>query len=245
MRLTQRDKERYLRQMVIEGFGERGQEKLKEATVAVLGQGGLGSPATIYLAVAGVGRIMIVDEQRVELSNLNRQILHWEQDVHSGKYKTESAKWKLHELNSGVEVMERIGRVTDTSIDSMLAGADIVLDCTDNFETRYALNRFSVRTQTPFVHAAVDSLRGQMTTILPGKGPCLECLFPVKPRHADLIPVLGATSGVFGAMQAAEAVKLITGVGETLAGKLLVGDMASNCWEVIEVARREDCPCCH
>jgi molybdopterin/thiamine biosynthesis adenylyltransferase len=242
--LSIRDKDRYRRQIIIEGFGEESQARLARATVGVLGIGGLGSPATMYLAAAGVGRIILVDDQVPEMSNLNRQVLHWLRDVSASRLKVESAAWKIKEMNEEVQVLERCERVTKESISSVLDEAEIVLDCTDNFETRYALNAFCVEQRKPFVHAGVEGLYGQITTIVPGRTPCLKCLFPKAPPKKSELPILGAAAGVFGSMQAAEAIKLITGVGEPLKGQMLVGDLRNNVWERVEVQRREKCPVC-
>lgn len=242
--LSLRDKDRYRRQLIIEGFGEEAQLKLKKATVGILGVGGLGSPATMYLAAAGVGRILLVDDQIPEMSNLNRQVLHWLRDVSASRLKVESAAWKIKEMNEEVQVLERCERVTKESISSVLSDADVILDCTDNFETRYALNSFCVETRKPFVHAGVEGMHGQITTIVPGETPCLRCLFPKAPPKKGELPVLGAVAGVFGAMQAAEAIKLITGVGEALKGQMVLGDLRTNVWDRVEVQRDRSCPTC-
>jgi molybdopterin/thiamine biosynthesis adenylyltransferase len=242
--LSLRDKDRYRRQLIIEGFGEEAQLKLKKATVGILGVGGLGSPATMYLAAAGVGRILLVDDQIPEMSNLNRQVLHWLRDVSASRLKVESAAWKIKEMNEEVQVLERCERVTKESISSVLSDADVILDCTDNFETRYALNSFCVETRKPFVHAGVEGMHGQITTIVPGETPCLRCLFPKTPPKKIELPILGAVAGVFGAMQAAEAIKLITGVGEALKGQMVLGDLRTNVWDRVEVQRDSSCPTC-
>ena len=235
--------ERYARQVMLPEIGEEGQDKLSRGTVGVMGVGGLGSPASYYLAAAGVGRIILADLQSPDLTNLNRQILHWDEDI-GARAKTASAAWKLRRFNPEVQIIERNGEVTATNITRVFEGADIILDCLDNFDTRYLLNEHSLSANIPFVHAAVEDWHGQVTTIVPGKGPCLRCLFPRAPKKKGLFPILGATAGVFGTLQAAEAVKLITGAGEPLVSKLLIGDLRSNAWDVIEVARAEGCPAC-
>ena len=244
MELSIRDKDRYRRQLIIDGFGEEAQLKLKKATVGVLGVGGLGSPAIMYLAAAGVGRIILVDDQVPEMSNLNRQTMHWLRDVSASRLKVESAAWKVREMNEEVQVLERCERVTKESISSVLKEAEIVLDCTDNFETRYALNSFCVETRKPFVHAGVEGMHGQITTIVPGGTPCLRCLFPKPPPKKEELPILGAAAGVFGAMQASEAIKLITGIGEPLEGQMILGDLRENVWDRVEVRRDHSCPVC-
>jgi molybdopterin/thiamine biosynthesis adenylyltransferase len=242
--LSLRDKDRYRRQLIIEGFGEEAQLKLKKATVGILGVGGLGSPATMYLAAAGVGRILLVDDQVPEMSNLNRQVLHWLRDVSASRLKVESAAWKIKEMNEEVQVLERCERVTKESISNVLGDAEVILDCTDNFETRYALNSFCVEERRPFIHAGVDGMHGQITTIVPGETPCLKCLFPKPPPKKEELPILGAVAGVFGSMQAAEAIKLITGVGEALKGQMVIGDLRTNVWDRVNVERDTKCPIC-
>jgi molybdopterin/thiamine biosynthesis adenylyltransferase len=242
--LSIRDRDRYRRQLIIEGFGEEAQLKLKRATVGVLGVGGLGSPAIMYLAAAGVGRIILVDDQVPEMSNLNRQTMHWLRDVSASRLKVESAAWKIKEMNEEVQVLERCERVTKESISSILREAEIVLDCTDNFETRYALNSFCVETRKPFVHAGVEGMHGQITTIVPGDTPCLRCLFPKPPPNKAELPILGAAAGVFGAMQASEAIKLVTGIGEPLRGQMVLGDLRDNVWDRVDVGRDNSCPVC-
>lgn len=242
--LSLRDKDRYRRQLILEGFGEEAQLKLRRATVGVLGVGGLGSPAIMYLAYAGIGGIILVDDQIPEMSNLNRQVLHWLRDVSASRLKVESAAWKIKQMNEDIQVLERQERVTSESIASVLSSADIILDCTDNFATRYALNDFCVARRKPFVHAGVERMHGQITTIVPGETPCLRCLFPKPPETTGEVPILGAVPGVFGSMQAAEAIKLITGVGTPLKGRMLMGDLSENTWEQVDVERDPSCPVC-
>lgn len=241
-RLSRREAERYNRQMIIKGWGEEGQRKLKRAKVAVIGLGGLGSPASIYLAAAGVGKLLLVDEGEVELSNLNRQILHWERDV--GKPKVESAKEKIEELNPEVEVetlMEKIGR---DNVHDVVREVDLVVDGLDNFSSRVIVNRACVEEGKVFVHAGVYGFQGQLTTIIPGKGPCLQCIFPRLPPEEGLIPVAGMTPGVMGCLEANEAVKVVTGIGEPLVGRLLIYDGEAGSFMVVDVGRDPDCPVC-
>jgi len=241
--LTPQDRERYKRQISLEGFGERAQLKLKRSTVGIVGLGGLGSPAAMYLAAAGVGTLILADDQAAELSNLNRQLLHWERDVSVNKLKAESAAEKLMQLNSDLRVRIRTERMDESNIPLLLDEADVILDCTDNFEVRFALNAFCVSASKPFVHAAVEGMHGQLTTIIPGRTPCLRCLFASVPMRKE-VSVLGPVAGVLGCMQATEAIKLLTGKGETLASKLLVVDMECNSFEVVEIERDQRCPVC-
>jgi molybdopterin-synthase adenylyltransferase len=242
--LSENDRTRYLRQMAIEGFGEVGQEALKGSTVTVMGVGGLGSPASLYLAAAGVGRIILVDFQSPDLSNLNRQVLHWERDIENGTSKVVSAANKLRELNSEIEIVPKAVKIGKEDLCGVVEDSAVIVDCLDNFVARKLLNAHCAKHKVPFVHAAVEGYSGQMTAVIPGETPCLECLFPVPPAKKPIIPIMGFTAGVFGCLEAAEAVKLITGVGSPLAGKLLVGDLSVNYWETIDVVRNDRCPIC-
>lgn len=238
--LSDRDLERYDRQIRL--FEEEGQKKLKNSTVAVVGLGGLGSPASYYLAAAGVGKLLIIDPDEVDISNLNRQILHWEDDV-DGKSKTESAKQKLEKLNSDIDVYVLDGKIQEESVEK-LKGVDVIVDGLDNFETRYLINEFAVEEDIPFVHAAVEGSHGQLTTIIPGESPCLECIFPEPPESSDVFPILGTTAGLFGVMLANEAIKIITGYGEPLVGQLFVFDLDTNNVDILDIAQDSDCPVC-
>lgn len=235
---------RYLRQMAMDGFGEAGQRSLKDATVTVMGVGGLGSPASMYLAAAGVGKLILVDFQAPELSNLNRQVLHWEDDVENGTMKSVSAANKLRGMNSGIEIIPKTAKIGDFDLCEVAEDSGVIVDCLDNFEARRLLNVHCIKERVPMVHAAVEGFSGQLTVIVPGRTPCLECLFPHPPARKPIIPIIGFTAGVFGCMEAAEAVKIITGVGEPLTGRMLVGDLSSNYWEVVEVERGDNCPVC-
>jgi molybdopterin/thiamine biosynthesis adenylyltransferase len=235
--------ERYLRQMTFPGFGEEAQEKLRRATVGVMGVGGLGSPASYYLAAAGVGKLVLVDYQWPELSNLNRQVLHWEEDL-GARSKAESAAWKLRRFNSEIEIVERTVEVTLSNIGEVFGEADVILDCLDGYAPRFVLNAYAVGEGKPFVHAAVEGLRGQLTTVIPGRTPCLRCLLPRVPEERAFFPIIGATAGAFGCLEAAEAIKLITGIGEPLAGRLLLGDLQYNSWDTINLVRADNCIVC-
>jgi molybdopterin/thiamine biosynthesis adenylyltransferase len=230
--LSEKELERYDRQIRI--FGIEGQEKLKKAKVAVVGIGGLGSPVAYYLTAAGIGEILLIDEQIPELSNLNRQILHWEEDLDKTP-KSLSAKRKLEKLNSDVKIEAFVGKLTRENIEDVLKDVDVIVDCLDNFETRYLLDEFAHKKGVPLVHAAVEGLHGQATTIIPEKTKSLREIFPIPPKKKEKFPILGATAGVMGTIQAAEVIKLITGCGEPLANKLLVIDLAHNAFEIIEL----------
>jgi len=234
--------ERYRRQIAIPGFGEAGQHKLEAAHVVVAGMGGLGSAASIYLAAAGVGHLTIIDAQRVEVSNLNRQVLHWPPDVE--RLKTESAMEKLHAVNPSLSIDAKPEQITRENINELLRNADVVVDGMDNYLTRYLLNEACVRIGKPFVHGAVEGLNGQLTTIIPGDGPCLKCIIPNPPPREPVIAVLGATPGVIGCLQAIETIKLLVGIGEPLIGRMLFFDGERTSFTEVEVHHNPDCPVC-
>lgn len=230
--LSERELERYDRQIMI--FGTEGQEKLKRAKVAVVGVGGLGSPVAYYLAAAGVGTLLLIDEQEPELSNLNRQILHWEEDVGKNP-KPLSAKWKLERFNSDIKIETFVGRLSEDNVDEVLEGVDVIVDCLDNFETRFLLDEYSQRKGIPLVHGAVEGTFGQVTTIVPGKTKSLREIFPSVKEKSGKFPIIGATAGVIGSIQAMEVIKLLTGVGEPLLNRLLLVDLAYNNFDVVEL----------
>ena len=242
LELTKDEIERYDRQLMIRGWGIKGQKRLKTSRVAVVGVGGLGSPAAIYLATAGIGELVLIDKDVVELSNLNRQILHWDQDV--GLLKVESAKNKIQKLNKNVKVETIKGEINRINIIGFIKGMDVVIDALDNFRTRYILNEACVKLNIPLVHAGVYGFTGQLTTILPKRGPCLKCIFPRPPRELQKFPVVGVTPGIIGAMEALEAIKIITGIGTPLVGKLLIFDGEDFTIEIVNVQRNEKCPVC-
>ncbi|MDI6884534.1 MAG: MoaD family protein [Hadesarchaea archaeon] len=241
-RLTSKELQRYSRQIIIPGIGKKGQLKLKRAHVFVAGLGGLGSPACIYLVAAGVGHLTIIDNQRVDMTNLNRQILHLELDV--GRSKAGSAVEKLYAMNPNVKVDSKLKRITSKNVGQLIKGADVVVDGMDNYPIRYLLNEACVRNRIPFVHGAVEGLVGQLMTVVPGKGPCLKCLVPREPSKKPLFPVLGATPGVIGCLQAMETIKLITGVGEPLVGRMLIFNGADMTFDEMKVKRDPRCPVC-
>jgi adenylyltransferase/sulfurtransferase len=234
--------ERYDRQMRIPGWGVEGQKKLKAARVTVAGAGGLGCPVSLYLAAAGVGHITIIDKETVELSNLNRQVLHWQADI--GKYKADSVVAKLRSLNSSIEVEAVKAEITEKSVRGLIKDADIVVDGMDNFTTRFILNYGCVKEDIPFVHAGVYGLDGQMTTIIPKKGPCLQCIFPEKPPEFEKFPVAGVTPATLAILQALETIKLIIGLGKPLVGRMLLFDGDALTFSTMEVRRDPNCPVC-
>ncbi len=239
--LTEYDRKRYHRQMLINGFGEDGQRKLKNTRVFVAGVGGLGCPLSTYLAVAGFGHITIADMDVVDLSNLNRQILHWDKNV--GTPKVKSGVEKLSQINPEITVEVFEGKIDENNVYDLTKNSDLILDAMDNFPTRYLLNRAALKHGVPFIHASIWGLEGRITTILPGKTPCLECVFPHAPPK-EVFPVLGATPGVLATLQATEAVKVAVGIGKPLAGRLLVYDGEYMDFHELPIRKNPDCPAC-
>lgn len=226
-RFTDKELSRYERQFCMDEIGTKGQERLKNARVLVVGAGGLGSPAAFYLAGAGVGTIGIVDEDIVGLSNLNRQILHGGTRI--GRNKAKSAKETLQELNDQIVVEAFPTRLTEKNISILLKNYDFVLDCVDNYKTRFLINDACVKEKKPFCHGGVLRFEGQVFTYVPGEGPCFRCIFEEEPdaesiATADQVGILGATAGVIGSIQALEAIKYILGKGNLLTGRMFIFD---------------------
>lgn len=233
---------RYSRQIMLPSFGEEGQQKLKAAHVVVAGVGGLGSLSSMLLVAAGVGHLTLIDADRVELSNLNRQILHWEEDI--GVEKVLSAARKLRKLNSTVEVMPRAEEITEENVASLVEGADLVMDAMDNMATRFILNEACVKMGIPFIHGGIHGLLGQITTIIPRRGPCLRCIFPQEVEGKKPFPVLGATPAMVASLQVMEAIKVLVGMGELLVGRMLLINGEVMEIATIEVKRNPQCPVC-
>ena len=248
MSFTPEELDRYARHIVLHEIGGPGQQKLKAARVLVIGAGGLGSPAIQYLVAAGVGAIGVVDDDEVSLSNLQRQVLHSTGDV--GRPKVESAADAVARINPNVTLVGHPVRLDEGNAESLLADYDLVLDGCDNFPTRYLVNRVAAAARKPLVSAAIGRWEGQLSVFRPwAGGPCYQCVFPEAPAPG-LVPacaeagVLGALAGVMGSMQAAEAVKVITGAGEPLDGRLLIYDALGATARVFSFAKRADCPVC-
>lgn len=239
--LTDLETIRYGRQMLIQDWGQEGQLRLKNAQVFIAGAGGLGSPVAIYLAVAGIGKIHICDADTVELSNLNRQILHPSERV--GRSKAASAVETLQELNPEIKITGSTNYLDAGNIEKILGQPDVVVDCLDNYETRYLLDETCMAKGIPLVHGAIEAFLGQVTFLHPPETPCLRCIFPEAPPKRTF-PVVGATPGVIGCLQAMEVLKHLTHTGSTLKGRLLIFDGEDMTFAPIEVQRRPGCPHC-
>ena len=239
--LTAEEKKRYDRQIMIRGLGEQGQEKLKRAKVIIAGSGGLGSAASLYLVAAGVGMIRVVDHDRVELSNLNRQVLHWHKDI--GRNKVESAAEKLSQLNPGVKIEPTREMISEANIRQLVAGFDLIVDAVDNMPTRYLLNKAALESRIPLVHGAVYGFEGRAMTIIPGKTACLRCVYRgLIPKEKP--PVIGVAPAVIGCIQATEAIKYIVGIGKLLTNRVLVYDGLNMKLSELLVKRDPNCEHC-
>ena len=244
LRLTREQLKRYGRQIALPELGEKGQAKLLASKVLIIGAGGLGSPAALYLAACGVGRIGLVDSDEVELSNLQRQILHSTKDI--GAPKVDSGKKKLRDLNPDVEVSTYNTRLTADNILDVIKDYDIILDCSDNFPTKYLINDACVLSGKPFIHAGIFKFKGQAMTVIPHKGPCYRCLFPELPpaEFSTTQGPMGVVPGVIGTIQANEAIKYLTGIGDLLVGRLLIFDALKNSFRTTDFRRDRSCPVC-
>ena len=239
--LSQDEQEKYARQMMLKGFGLKGQEKLKKSRVFVAGAGGLGSSSATFLAAAGVGTLRIVDHDKVELSNLNRQVLHWPEDI--GKRKVGSAETKLAKLNPDVTVEAIEEKITQANISKLTEGFDLIVDAMDNLPTRYLLNKVAIAKNIPFFHGAVYGFEGRALTVIPGRTACLRCVY----RGAipeETFPVIGVTPAVIGCIQATEVIKYLVGMGQLLANRLLVYDGLNMKFTEFKIKKDPNCPHC-
>ena len=239
--LTPEEKQRYNRQIMIPGFGAAGQEKLKKARVVIAGTGGLGSPIALYLTAAGVGTLRIIDNDKVELSNLNRQILHWDKDI--GKEKAKSAHEKLTKLNKNVTIETINTTIDETNVYSLTTGFDVIVDAMDNMPTRYLSNKAAIKHKIPFVHGAVSGLEGRAMTVIPGESACIRCLYHAASPNKKF-PVLGTTPAIIGAIQATEVIKYLIGIGTMLTNRLLIYDGLNMKFTELSVIRNTNCEHC-
>ncbi|WP_426416059.1 HesA/MoeB/ThiF family protein [Aestuariirhabdus sp. LZHN29] len=238
---------RYSRQIMMPEVEIAGQERLLGSRVLVVGMGGLGCPVAIYLAAAGVGELVLVDDDVVEVTNLQRQIAHFEADV--GRPKVESAAQTLGQINSTIRITTRHERLDEAGLAEAVAHADLVVDATDNFASRFAINRACVAQRTPLVSGAAIGLSGQISVFDPRNedSPCYRCLYReegVEDQSCARTGVLAPVVGMIGTMQALEAVKLLAGFGESLCGRLLILDAGSGSWRELTLRRDPACPCC-
>ena len=239
--------ERYKRQLLLDEIGEKGQKLLKIKSCLVVGAGGLGSPALFYLAAAGVGTIGIIDGDEVEITNLNRQILHKTRDI--GVAKSKSAKEKLLELNPYINVCEYNFFLDKENGDEIIKKYDVIIDACDNFETKFLINELCIRNNKAFIHGGIYNFKGQLTTIIPGKTLCLKCLFEDVPKEVlqddKRKGVIGAIAGVIGSMQALEAIKYLLKIGDLLSGYMLeVNGLNMKIRKIKLPGPNKDCPIC-
>jgi molybdopterin-synthase adenylyltransferase len=243
MSFTDEEIERYARHLVLREVGGPGQQKLKAASALIVGAGGLGAPVALYLAAAGVGTIILADPDEVDRSNLQRQVIYSEDDI--GRPKVEAAADRLHALNPHVFVAGFNGAFDEASADELVEGVDLVLDGTDDFNVRFCVNAACVRNGKPLVSGAIGRWTGQVGVF--GRQPCYRCLVPEVPPEAETcvtVGVVGALAGVIGSMMALEAIKLLTGAGEPLAGRLLIYDALAAETRTVRVAGDPECPVC-
>jgi molybdopterin/thiamine biosynthesis adenylyltransferase len=240
--LTKNDLVRYERQILYPDLGEKGQEKLKRSHVVVTGLGGLGCAASLYLTCAGIGHVTLIDCDRVELSNLNRQVLHYDEDI--GERKPFSAAEKLVKFNSSIEVTPVFRKITARNARELIKGANLVIDGLDNLQTRLIVNKACVAEGIAFIHGGVYGLFGEVTTILPGRTPCLACIFPEFPHGKLELPVFGVTPSLIAILQVTEAIKLLAGFGSLLTGKMLYFNGDTMDFTLCDLTKNQNCRVC-
>lgn len=244
MEFKQEELLRYNRQMLIPEIGSNGQQKLRNAKVFIAGIGGLGSISSYYLAAAGIGHLKIVDKDRVDYSNLNRQIIHWTEDI--GEWKTESGSRKLKSLNPICTVEAIQAEISADNCSDLVGDCALIVDAMDNMPARRALNAASIEKGIPYLYGGVHQLDGLATTFVPGQTPCLECVFPDDPAASMPTPpaILGPVPGIVACIQAIEAIKFLTGIGGLLTGRLLSFCGYDMTFREFKIARNPDCPVC-
>jgi sulfur-carrier protein adenylyltransferase/sulfurtransferase len=245
--LTPEQRRRYSRQVLIPEVGQEGQRRLLDARVLLIGAGGLGSPIALYLAASGVGTIGLVDDDVVDESNLQRQVLHATDRI--GMKKVDSAELTLQALNPETHVVKHEQRLGADNVEALIADYDVIVDGTDNFDTRYVLNDAALKLRKPVVHGSIYRWDGQVTTFIPFAGPCYRCMYPTQPPPelapaCDVAGVLGVLPGIVGLLQANEVFKLLLGTGETLAGRLLMLDASGTTFDEVRIWRDPSCPAC-
>jgi adenylyltransferase/sulfurtransferase len=240
--ITDEEFQRYHRQILVDGWGMSGQERMKHASIFVAGAGGLGSAVILYLAAAGIGTLKICDCDRVALSNLNRQVLYSQKQI--GMPKVESAREALKLTNPYTKVIELDRKITLANAKDLVGNVDLIIDCLDNHETRYALNRVSVSSRIPMIHAGVIGFRGQITFLHPPETACLECFFAPEPGGSKELPIVGCTSGILGTLQAMEALKYLTDIGKVLRNELLFFDGLTMQFQIMELDKNPECTVC-
>ncbi len=247
MKLSQEQKQRYKRQIILNQIGEEGQIKILSTSVCIVGAGGLGSALGYYLSAAGVGKICIVDNDIVELSNLQRQIAHSTERI--GELKVLSAKKTFESLNPDINIIPERLRLCKDNILALLKNYDLICDCSDNFETRFLINDSCVELKKPLITGAVSQFEGQLTVVIPDESPCYRCLFEAPPPSEFQVSlqesgIIGFVPGVIGSLQAGEAIKLITGTGEVLKGELLIYDALKQSFRKVKIPKNPDCIAC-
>ena len=244
--MNEKEQSRYARQIRLSQIGEAGQQTLLNSSALIIGMGGLGSPVAMYLAAAGIGRLIISDFDQVEDSNLQRQIVHRTQDI--GELKALSAKRTIAEINPDCIVEAIDWELDEDELEAYLNKSDIVLDCSDNFPTRFAINRASVKTKKPLVSGAAIRIEGQIASYIPDSGgPCYQCLYKQQFENTETCAIEGVLSpvvGVIGTMQALQAILILTGHAENVNGKLLLFDGLSMVWQKVQIPRNPKCACC-
>jgi molybdopterin/thiamine biosynthesis adenylyltransferase len=236
----------YNRQVMIDELGAIGQEKLAKAKVAVVGIGGLGSVSSLYITLAGVGYIRLIDQDTVETHNLHRQILYNPEERHQPKVGV--AAKKLQKKNPLIKVEAVRANVNESNVESLLQNVDVVVDCLDNFQARYLVNRACVKLRVPYVFGSVMGIEGNLSVFAPPETGCLECIMhnhSSSPQSQKVFGILGATAGIIGSMQAMETIKVLTGIGQPLKGKMLVADFRDMNFTTIPLASNPKCPVCH
>jgi len=239
--LEENEKNRYNRQIIFKGWGEEGQKRIKNVTVFIAGAGGLGSAASMYLSAAGVGCIRICDYGQVELSNLNRQILYTDEDV--GEIKVKSAVRTITRINPVVKAISMYQEIKPHNIENLVSDSELIIDCLDNFQTRYVLNEYAVKKGIPLIHAGVYGMSGQITFIHTPYTPCLKCIFPSAPP-SGVFPVIGAAPGIMGCIQALEALKYLTGINTLIKNRLLLWEGETGSFQEILLKKDINCPVC-